>query len=320
MAQEPDAARQPNEGSRDRPRNLGALADRPRVLTPPADAEEPAPRADQQAKPPAAQSVTLQSAARAAESNSPAGIESNALAEALRVSRSALDGLLAKTHDVHEQSWRAVQSLFEELHLRLCHEYEARVGGFEKEMQERGNYQASALLERVEVEAEARLAARVDQAVDNARTAERRNAELLDEKLAASRTNLAKIADEAAQGLERQKAACEDALQAEAAQRLSALRSEHLGEFEQSAKNAAAALRQDFTQWANDASRSLRERLQQVADEITGQMEKKVLTLTETAMARVSDEVQAVVKRETSTYLIQALRSRIDQLADSLKE
>ena len=49
-------------------------------------------------------------------------------------------------------------------------------------------------------------------------------------------------------------------------------------------------------------------------------MEKKVLTLTETAISRVSDEVQAVVKRETSTYLIKALRSRIDQLADSLRE
>jgi hypothetical protein len=86
------------------------------------------------------------------------------------------------------------------------------------------------------------------------------------------------------------------------------------------AKTRSDALRQDFTKWADDASRSLRERLQHSADEITGQMEKKVLTLTEAALARVSDEVQAVVKRETSTYLIQALRDRVDQLADSLKE
>ena len=319
MAQEPDATSQPTDGSRDRPRNLGSPVDRPRVLTQPEDAEGTAPRSDQPAEL-APQSVALESAGWPAESNSPAGIQSNALAEALRVSRSALDGLLAKTHDVHEQSWRAVQSLFEELHLRLCHEYEARVGGFEKEMEERGNYQASALLERVDVEAEARLAARVDQALDKARAAERRNADLLDEKLAASHASLAKIADATALELERQKAACVDALHAEAAKRLSGMRSEHLAEFEQSAKNNADALRQDFTGWANDASQSLRERLQHVADEITGQMEKKVLALTEAAIARVADEVRAVVKRETSTYLIQALRSRIDQLADSLKE
>ena len=319
MAHEPGATSQPNERSRDRPRSLGSPADRPRVLVPPEDSDEAAPGSVSQGNP-TSQSITLQTANRPAESNSPADIQSNALAEALRVSRSALDGLLAKTHDVHEQSWRAVQSLFEELHLRLCHEYEARVGGFEKEMQERGNYQASALLERVDIEAEARLAARVDQALDKARDGERRNAQLQDEKIAASRTSLAKITDAAAQELERQKAACVDGLHAEAAKRLSDLRSEGLGEFEKSARTHADALRQDFTDWADDASRRLRERLQHLAEEIAEQMEKKVVTMTEAAIARVSDEVQAVVKRETSTYLIQALRSRIDQLADSLKE
>jgi hypothetical protein len=319
MAHEPGATSQANEGSRDKPRSLGSPADRPRVLAPAEDTEEARPRAVSPANL-ISQSVTLPTAEPPAESKSPADIQSNALAEALRVSRSALDGLLAKTHDVHEQSWRAVQSLFEELHLRLCHEYEARVGGFEKEMQERGNYQASALLERVDVEAEARLAARVDQALEKARDAEHRNAKLLDEKIEASRASLAKIADEAAQELERQKVACVDVLYAEAAKRLSDLRSEDSDEFEKSARTRSDALRQDFTKWADGASRSLRERLQHLADEITGQMEKKVLTLTEAAIARVADEVQAVVKRETSTYLIQALRSRIDQLADSLKE
>ena len=165
----------------------------------------------------------MQTPGRPAESNSLSGIQSNALAEALRATRSALEGLLAKTHDVHEQSWRAVQSLFEDLHLRLCQEYEARVSGFEKEMQERGNYQASTLLERVDIEAEARLAARVDQALDKARDGERRTAQLLEEKIAASRSSLAKITDAAARELEQQKAACVDVLHAEAAKRLSAL-------------------------------------------------------------------------------------------------
>ena len=315
MAHEPGATSQPNEGSRDRPRNLGSPADRPRVLAPAEDIDEAV--ASQVNSTP--HSVAWPTPEPPAESSSPAGIQSNALTDALRVSRSALDGLLAKTHDVHEQSWHAVQSLFEELHLRLCREYEARVGGFEKEMQERGNYQASALLEQFDVEAEARLDARVDQALDKARDAQRQNNQLLDEKIEASRISLAKITDAAAQELEQQKAACVDVLHGEAARRLSALKSEDLGEFEKSARARSDALRQDFTKWADDASRHLRERLQHLADEITGQMEKKVLALTEAAIARVSDEVQAVVQRETSTYLIQALRSRIDQLADSLK-
>jgi len=248
------------------------------------------------------------------------GVQADALAEALRVSRSALEGLLAQTHDIHEASWRAVQSLFEDLHLRLCQECEARVAGFEKEIHDRGRYQTSALLEMFDVEAESRLAARIDQALDRAQEAERQSAKSLDDKVEATRTNLTEITNKATQELQQQKAACLEDFRAEAVQRLSVSKTEHLSDFENIAQKKADLLGEDFTKRATASLDAFQERLQRIADESTGQLEERLMTLTEAAVVRVSNEAQAVVTRETSTYLIQALRSRLDQLTNSLKD
>jgi len=248
------------------------------------------------------------------------GVHADALAEALRLSRSALEGLLAQTHNIHEASWRAVQSLFEDLHLRLCQECEARVAGFEKEIHDRGRYQTSALLEMFDVEAESRLAARIDQALDRAQEAERQSAKSLDEKVEATRANLTEITSKAAQELQQQKAACLEDFQAEALQRLSVSKTEHLGDFEKLAQIKADLLSEEFTKRATASLDAFHERLQGIAGEFTGQLEERLMALTEASIVRVSNEAQAVVTRETSTYLIQALRSRLDQLTNSLKD
>jgi hypothetical protein len=248
------------------------------------------------------------------------GVQADALAEALRVSRSALEGLLAQTHDIHEASWRAVQSLFEDLHLRLCQECEARVAGFEKEIHDRGRYQTSALLEMFDVEAESRLAARIDQALDRAQEAERQSAKSLDDKVEATRTNLTEITSKATQELQQQKAACLEGFHAEALQRLSVSKTEHLTDFENIALKKADLLSEDLTKRTTASLDAFQGSLQRIADEFTGQLEKRLMTLTEDAVVRVSNEAQAVVTRETSSYLIQALRKRLDQLTNSLKD
>src|SRR5437660_1060493 len=88
-------------------------------------------------------------------------VHSAALADVLGTCESALDGMLSKTHEIHKQSWSAVQSLFKDLHLRLVQECEAAIAGFEKEIHERARFETSTLLEIVDVEAKSRLAARV---------------------------------------------------------------------------------------------------------------------------------------------------------------
>jgi hypothetical protein len=248
------------------------------------------------------------------------GVQTDALIEALRMSRSALEGLLSKTHDIHEESWRSIQSLFEDLHLRLCQECEARVASFESELHERGRYQTATLLEIVDVEAASRLAAHVDQALEKGQEAEQRSTQQLNDSVEACRTSLAEITNTATMELQQQKLACLQDLDGEAQKQLHKVKLEHLSDFENASQRTADASTANFTKWANEAMLSYQERLRDIAEKITTDVEKSLSTLTEAAVAQVSNEAQAVVTRETSTYLIQALRTRLEQLTNSLKD
>src|SRR5690349_6515770 len=151
MAQEPRASARQHVPVSSAPRNSGGF--------PPS---ENSPRPGQNQDPhtsPKSQPLYLPSGDEVAPANSPLSVHTATLADALDTCESALDGLLSKTHDIHEQSWRAVQSLFKDLHLRLCQECEAAVAGFEKEIHERARFETYTLLEIVDVEAKSRLAA-----------------------------------------------------------------------------------------------------------------------------------------------------------------
>jgi hypothetical protein len=143
-------------------------------------------------------------------------VHSVALAEVLGTCESVLDGLLSKTHEIHKQSWSAVQSLFKDLHLRLCQECEAATSAFEKEIHERARFETLTLLEIVDVEAKSRLAACVDGALEKTREAERRDQQERDEKLEAGRENLRETTESATRELQRQKAECLESFHLEA--------------------------------------------------------------------------------------------------------
>lgn len=321
MAQEPPTTSL-QTGSPDGPRVLGSstTSARPRILQPIDSAEEK--ESDVDATPPTSpppHPFKLQPTSEA-KPDVQRGVQTYALIEALRVSRSALEGLLSKTHDIHEESWRSIQSLFEDLHLRLCQECEARVASFEREMHERGRYQTATLLEIVDVEAASRLAAHVDQALEKVQEAEQRSTQRLNDSVEACRTTLAEITNTATAELQQQKIACLQDLHGEAQKQLHELKQEHLSDFENTSGRTADASTANFTKWADDATLSYQKRLQDLAEKTTAELEKSLSTLTEAAVAQVSNEAQAVVKRETSTYLIQALRTRLDQLTNSLKD
>jgi hypothetical protein len=90
--------------------------------------------------------------------------------------------LLTKTHEIHEESWRVMQRMFEDMHLKLSQEHQARFANFEKEISERGRYQTAALLDKIDLEAESRLAARLDHVLDKAQEAERQSVRSLEGK------------------------------------------------------------------------------------------------------------------------------------------
>ncbi|HEX4208800.1 MAG TPA: hypothetical protein VHY56_00285 [Candidatus Binataceae bacterium] len=322
MVEEPRPTSEQPEGSADKPRVLGGRPGGSRVLS--SDESEAAPAEATNEKAPGARSE-----ARLAPNENPkdpakaggSGTDSaEALAEALRASRSGLEGLLAKTHEIHEQSWRAMQAVFEDLHQKLSKEHEARFAVFDKQVNERGRYQTAALLDKIDVEAESRLAARVDRALDKAQQAERQSMRSLEEKVEVGRASLIELTSTASQELQRQKTVLLTDLQADVQKHLGELKNEHAKHFDNLAKKTADSLSEQFAKRTAVASEAFQKRLQTVSEELTAQMEKKLAALTEAAVARISTEAQAVVARETSTHLIQALRKRLDQLAKTLHD
>jgi hypothetical protein len=323
MAQDPSATGQ-HLGSPEGPRILGSstAGDRPRILQPiePDLDKESAVNASTPTTSPSLSHPLKPDTTNEVETNVQRDVQSDALIEALRVSRSAMEGLLSKTHDIHEETWRSIQSLFENLHLRLCQECEARVATFEKEIHERGRYQTATLLEIADVEVASRLAAHVDQALEKEREAEQRSTQRLNDSVEVCRTSMAEITNTAMVELQRQKLACLQDLHGEAKKQLHELKLEHLSDFENASQKSADASIDRFTNWANDAIRSYEERLQRLAEEMTQQQEKRLSMLTEAAISQVSNEARAIITRETSTYLIEALRMRLDKLTTSLKD
>jgi hypothetical protein len=320
MADEPRPASQQPEARSDRTRFLGVRPGSPRVLTPVDESQEPSAEPIRQGEPAAhpgarptsnAQGATTSGAQSSSESG-------DNLVEALRASRSVLEGLLAKTHELHEETWRAMQGFFQDLHLKLSQEHQARFANFEKEISERGRYQTAALLDKIDLEAEARLAARLDHVLDKAQEAQRQSVRSLDEKTASSQKTLVEVTTKSAQELERQKVACIANLEAQARNHLGDLKTEQAKYFDALAKKTADSLSEQFAKRASVASEAFQKRLQTISEEIMGQMEKKLAAMTETAVVRISNEAQAIIARETSVNLIQVLRKRLDQLANSL--
>src|SRR5215472_11255710 len=77
----------------------------------------------------------------------------------LRASCSELSGLFAETQKIHEQSWRVLQSLLEDLQRKACQAVDDVVSRIGQEIHERANYELAMILENFDVKTEARLAA-----------------------------------------------------------------------------------------------------------------------------------------------------------------
>ena len=317
MSQESRTANQKHKVTPARPAFLDSLTNGAVALLPPTgdpNGVRSEPQADSTATP------ASQTDHAIPQTTSDSRVRADSLIEALRVSRSAMEGLLAKSHAIHEESWRAVQSLLEDVHLKLCQECEARVASFEKELSDRGRYQTSALLEIADVEAASRLTARVDQALDKAQEAVRRGAQWLNDKVEVSRTSLTEITNTASLELNRQRTSSLDELQADAQKSLAAINTKYAADFEQAAQKTADSLNERLNQKASDVLQSFQERLERLAEDSTARLEEKLTAITDAAVLRLSTEAQAVVTRETSGYLIQVVRARLDQMANSLKD
>jgi hypothetical protein len=251
--------------------------------------------------------------------NDDGGKPSGGLADLLRISRSELDGLLAETRNIQERSWKVTQSLLEGLQTKTWQAVESALSGFQKEVQDRVGYEVSMILENLDMEAGARLAARVDQTLAKAKDDQRDIEQRLSELAAENQKTAVALSAQAAEEMQRRAAILRTDFQNEAKSKIE--------EVKRTAHESAGSIR-EIGQAASDEIGTRTEqvlmgfqpRLAHIEQEAVSRAEKRINEMTKSAVAAVAKQAQEAADREVSRFFLQALRSRLDQLADIFKQ
>jgi hypothetical protein len=252
--------------------------------------------------------------------NPQAAPESGALLDFFRASRTELEGLLAKSHEIQQETWRNLNSSFEELHSKLYQELEVVSATFVSETRRRAQYEASAVLELFDVEASARLSARLDEALAKARATyeemelnvkregERRSQEALTDLLTSATTQLQGKADAI---LERFRAELESSLDA--------FKSKGAREVSDQLRETAAQLADDLRNRAERAHAASSAQLTASGKAVIEETEKQIATLSQAALVTLRQQAETVHRR-ASEFVARDLRKRLDQVADALQQ
>ncbi len=229
------------------------------------------------------------------------------LTAVLEASRAELDSLLAETHSIHERSWRVIQALLENSHLKAALAVDAGLIRFENETRDRLNSEMTVMLQNFDVEAGARLAARLDQALATAKQRQHSIEQDLATAVAENRKQLDQISTGAADGLQQRAQDLMADLQNEAER--------HRGELANNARRIADDLQQPSDKFAAELKRSIDEavqlfqsRIEQTWQELVGRAEQRMAETANTQTAELAKQARQVVDREMSEFLSQALR------------
>lgn len=244
--------------------------------------------------------------------------DSGALTNFLRTSRTELDGLLNRNREIQQESWRVLNSSLEGLLSKLYQELEAASAAFVNETRRRAQYEVSAVLELLDVEASARLSARVDESLAKARAA---SEEI--EVTARERTEqngqkmLMKLVNSAVKELQGKTAAMLQSFQGELQANLEESKktvgqiSEQLRETTEKVANLSN--RADKAQEVVDA------RLTAAAKTVIDETERQIAALSQTALNTLQQQA-ATAHRRTSELVARDLRKRLDQVANALQQ
>ena len=243
-----------------------------------------------------------------------------ALLDFFRASRTELEGLLAKSHELQQESWRNLNSSFEELHSKLYQELEVASATFVNETRRRAQYEASAVLELFDVEASARLSARLDEALAKARTAcEDLDLNLKERAEQRSQATLKDLLTSAAAELQGKADALLEGFRAELQRTLDAVKSKGAREISDQLRETNAQLADDLRNRAERAHEACSAQLAASAKAVIEESEKQLAALSQAALVSVRQQAESVHRR-TSEFVARDLRKRLDQLADALQQ
>ena len=251
----------------------------------------------------------------AATSKPEATKPSGGLAAVLEASRAELDRLLAETQSIHERSWRVIHTLLEDSQLRASQAVDACLARFEKEIQDRVSSVMATMLQNFDVEAGARLAARLDQGLATAKQRQHSIEQDLAVAVAENRKQLDQISTGASDGLRQRAQQLLTDLQKEADRQVGELgKSAH--QIRSNIEQLAEHFTKELNKRAEQAVQVFQSRSEQTWQEIVGRAEKRIAETAGTHTAELAKQARQLVDREMSEFLSHALR-RFDRSSDT---
>ena len=241
--------------------------------------------------------------------------QSGGLTMVLEASRAELDRLLAETQNIHERSWRVIHTLLEDSQLRASQAVDACLARFEKEIQDRVNSEMAMMVQNFEVEAGARLAARLDQALSTAKQRQHSIEQDLAVAVAENRKQLDQISTGAADGLRQREQGLLGDLQKEAEKQLSEL-AKNANRISDNIQRLGDSLGTELKQRMEEAVQVFQSRIEQAWQEAVGRAEQRIVETAHTCTAELAKQARAVVDQEMSEFLSQALR-RFNRSSDA---
>jgi hypothetical protein len=241
--------------------------------------------------------------------------QSRELTAVLEASRAELDSLLAETQNVHERSWRVIHTLLEDSQLRASQAVDACLARFEQEIQDRVSNEMSMMLQNFDLEAGARLAARLDQTLANAKQRQHAIEQDLAVAVAENRKQLDQISTRAADGLQRHEQGLFADLQQEAERQLGEL-TKNANLISDNIQRLGESLGNELKQRVDESVGVFQSRVEQVWQEVTRRAEQRITDTAQTCIAALAKQAREVVDREMSQFLIHALR-RFDRSSDA---
>jgi DNA anti-recombination protein RmuC len=231
----------------------------------------------------------------------------------LEASRAELDQLLGETQKLHERSWGIIRTLLEDSQVKASRAVDACLERFEAEIQQRVNSEISMTLQNLDIEAGARLAARLDQALATAKERQQSIEQDLAKSVTENRQQLNQLSSEAAQAVQQREQSLLEGLKKEAEEQLSALEKK-AHQIIDTVQNLGNSLGNELKQRTDEAFNTFQSRVDELWQEIVQRVERRIGETAATCTAEMAKDARQVVDREMSDFLTQALR-RFDRSA-----
>lgn len=241
--------------------------------------------------------------------------QSGALTEILEASRVELDRLLTDTQTIHERSWRIIHTLLADSQLRASQAVDACLVRFEKEIQDRISSEMSMTLQNLDVEAGARVAAHLDQAIAVAKQRQHSIEQDLALAVGENRKQLDQISTSAAEELRQREQNLLGDLQKEGERQLTEL-TKGVSQVSDNIQRLGQAVGTELKERVEEAVRVFQSRIEQVWQEVVDRAEKRISEAAQTCTIEVAKQARQLVDQEMSEFFSHALR-RFDRSSDS---